>query len=345
MHKTLLAAALGLAVATAAPAQRQFRVGPTYSSITLEDLSGNGHTFSSFGGSAALITGDEGETGVSVSRYTDLSTDGGRRRLTLFGLDSYYYPIGARGVAPFAATELGLARVTESAPATQCPPLLCQDTVSTSSQLALAFGLGVRVNLGSSAVAALEGRFLQVPGSQIQSLEARLNASVALGRQHRGDFLEGTLGPAASVFFPVSGALRARAPFAGVRFRRDTKKAGTVGLQIDFAPLRLTASCSPMGCNEPNAILFAPGYETALHPAWGRVYGEVGVLLAGIYTQGPDRGVAQGLHGGVGCDFSSAQLLWNLNSRLLWLRRNSGENVFGVQVEVSLSPRLGAGRR
>jgi len=225
------------------------------------------------------------------------------------------------------------------------PPLLCQDTVSTSSELALAFGLGVRVNLGSSAVAALEGRFLQVPGSQIQSLEARLNASVALGRQHRGDFLEGTLGPAASVFFPVSGALRARAPFAGVRFRRDTKKAGTVGLQIDFAPLRLTASCSPMGCNEPNAILFAPGYETALRPPWGRVYGEVGVLLAGIYTQGPDRGVAQGLHGGVGCDFSSAQLLWNLNSRLLWLRRNSGENVFGVQVEVSLSPRLGAGRR
>ena len=184
-----------------------------------------------------------------------------------------------------------------------------------------------------------------MPGSQIQSLEGRLNASVALGRQHRGDFLEGTLGPAASVFFPVSGALRARAPFAGVRFRRDTKKAGTVGLQIDFAPLRLTASCSPMGCNEPNAILFAPGYETALRPPWGRVYGEVGVLLAGIYTQGPDRGVAQGLHGGVGCDFSSAQLLWNLNSRLLWLRRNSGENVFGVQVEVSLSPRLGAGRR
>src|SRR5881628_2429610 len=340
MHKTLLAAALGLAVATAAPAQGQFRVGPTYSSITLEDLSGNGHTFSSFGGSAALISGDEGETGVSVSRYTDLSTDGGRRRLTLFGLDSYYYPIGARGVAPFAATELGLARVAESAPATQCPALLCQDTVSTSSQLALAFGLGVRVNLGSSAVAALEGRFLQVPGSQIQSLEARLNASVALGRQHRGDFLEGTLGPAASVFFPVSGALRARAPFAGVRFRRDTKKAGTVGLQIDFAPLEVTAgSCAP-GCR-PNAILFAPGYEASLRPPWGRLYGEAGVLLAGVYSQGPDRGVAQGLHGGIGADWSGGQLLWNLNARLLWLRRNSGENVFGVQVGASLSPKLG----
>src|SRR5439155_25587278 len=146
-----------------------------------------------------------------------------------------------------------------------------EDPVSPWGQLAWRFGVGVRGNVGSSAGAGLDGRFLQVRGSQIQSLQARLNGSVALGRQHRGDFLERTLGPAASVFFPVSGALRARAPFAGVRFRRDTKKAGTVGLQIDFAPLRLTASCSPMGCNEPNAILFAPGYETALHPPWGRV--------------------------------------------------------------------------
>jgi len=32
--------------------------------------------------------------------------------------------------------------------------------------------------------------------------------------------------------------------------------------------------------------------------------------------------------------------MWNLNGRLLWLQRNSGENVFGVQVGVSLSPRI-----
>src|SRR5947207_3270183 len=222
MNKAILGvAALSLVAAAPVYGQRRFRVGPTYSSITLEDLSGNGHPFSSFGGSAALITGDEGETGLTVSRYNDLSTDGSVRRLTLFGLDSYYYPIGARGVAPFATTELGLARVTES------------------------------------------------------------------------------------------------------------------------APLRLAASCSPAGCNEPNAILFAPGYETSVRPPWGRVYGEVGVLLAGIYTQGPDRGVAQGLHGGLGWDFYSGPLMWNVNSRLLWLRRNSGENVFGVQVGVSGSPKVG----
>src|SRR5439155_541653 len=148
----------------------------------------------------------------------NLSTDGSLRRLTLFGLDSYYYPIGARGVAPFATTELGLARVTESAPATQCPLLLCQDTVSTSSQIALAFGLGVRLDL-------------------------------------RG--------------------------------------------------------------------------------------GEVGVLLAGVYSAGDDRGIAQGLHGGIGCDVYSGRVMWNVNSRLLWLKRHSGENVFGVQVGLSLSPKVG----
>src|SRR5882762_5348172 len=170
MYKAILGvAAVSLIAAAPVHGQRRLRVGPTYSSITLEDVSGNAHSFSSFGGSAALITGDEGETGLTVSRYNDLSTDGSLRRLTLFALDSYYYPIGARGVAPFATTELGL--VTESAPATQCPLLLCQDTVSTSSQIALAFGLGVRLNLGGSAVATLEGRFLQVPGSQIQALE------------------------------------------------------------------------------------------------------------------------------------------------------------------------------
>src|SRR5438445_1750849 len=193
MYKAILGvAAVSLVAAAPGQGQRRFRVGPTYSSITLEDLSGNAHRFSSFGASGSLITGDEGETGLTVSRYHDLSTDGSLRRLTLFGLDSYYYPIGARGVAPFATTELGLARVTESAPATQCPLLLCQDTVSTSSQIALAFGLGVRLNLGGSAVATLEGRFLQVPGSQIQAREARLNASVALGGRHTGEFLEGT---------------------------------------------------------------------------------------------------------------------------------------------------------
>ena len=94
------------------------------------------------------------------------------------------------------------------------------------------------MNLGDRAAATVVGRFLQVPGSQIQALEAVANASVTLGKARNGEFLEGTLGSAASVLIPLSGSLSARAPLGGVRFRRDTKKAGTIGLQIDYAPSR-----------------------------------------------------------------------------------------------------------
>ena len=333
------AAALWLAGVSSADAQRRVRIGPTYSSLSLEDGSGSSHGFSSFGGSVALITGDEGETGLTIARYHDLSTDKGLRRLTLYTLDSYYYPVGTRGVvAPFALTAIGLARVTEVD--SLCFVIIsCIGSASATSQLALAFGFGVRMNVGRAAVATLAGRFLEVPGSQIQALEAVANASVAFGAVRQGAFLDGTVGPAASVLIPISGTLRARAPFVGARFRRETKK-GTLGLQIDFAPLKVTAACPPTGCEE-NAVLFAPGYERSVQPAWGRVYAELGFLLGGVYSQGPDRGMAQGAHGGVGVDVYGDRLMWNLNGRLLWLQRNSGENVFGVQVGVSLSPKLG----
>src|SRR5205809_1029827 len=85
--------------------------------------------------------------------------------------------------------------------------------------------------------------------------------------------------------------------------------------------------------------------EASVRPAWGRVYGVVGFLLAGFYAEGLDRGMAQGAHGGVGADFYSGRAMWNLNARLLWLQRNSGENVFGVQVGASVSPKLGGNRR
>ncbi len=336
----LLMAGLSLIAAASAHGQRRIRVGPTYSSLSLEDRSGSSHSFPSYGGSIALITGDEGETGLTIARYNNLSTDHGLRRLTLYGLDSYYYPVGTRGVvAPFALTTLGLARVTEVD--SLCFVVVsCLANTSTTSQLGLAFGLGVRLNVGRAAVATLAGRFLEVPGSQIQALEAVANASVAFGAVRKGEFLDGTVGPTASFLVPISGTLHGRAPFIGARFRRDTKKAGSVAVQIDLAPLRITAGCPSTGCNE-NAVLFAPAYEASVRPPWGRVYGQIGPLLAGVYSQGPDRGMAQGLHGGLGADFYAGRVMWNLNGRLLWLQRNSGENVFGVQVGVSVSPKLG----
>src|SRR6266566_3872518 len=266
----LVAAALTLFALSSAHAQRRVRIGPTYSSVSLEDGSGSSHSFSSFGGSVALITGDEGETGLTIARYNDLSTDKGLRRLSLYTLDSYYYPVGTRGVvAPFALTALGLARVTEIDSLCLLSIIPCTASASATSQFALAFGLGVRVN-GGAAVATLAGRFLEVPGSRIQALEAVVNASVAFGGVRKAEFLDGTVGPAASFLIPISGSLQGRAPFVGARFRRDTKKAGTVAVQIDLAALRITARCPSTGCNE-NAVLFAPAYEASVRPVWGRV--------------------------------------------------------------------------
>jgi len=330
-------AAVALAPAPPAAAQRRARIGPTLSWLSLRDGSGASHTYPSFGGSVALLTGGDAETGLTVSRYNDLAEGDSVRRLTFLGLDSYYYPVGAKGVAPFASVAIGLARVTESA--SVCP-LLCRDTVSATSQLGLGFGLGVRVGAGDRATALVEARFFQVPATSIQALEARANVSLLFGNPRAGELLNGTVGPELGFLIPVSGPMRGRGPAFGVRFRRDTKKAASsVALHVDYAPLKITTGCSA-NC-EPNAILFAPGYELSGRPRWGRVYGEIGALLAGFYEEGSDRGIAQGAHGGLGVDINSGEsLLINLNSRLIWLQRNSGENVFAVQIGVGVSPKV-----
>lgn len=330
-----------LLLALAAPAarldaQRRFRIGPTLHSVAVENGNGASRGYTAYGGALALLTRDDGEVGATVARYDDLSDNACVRQMTLFGIDSYYYPVGARGVAPFASVEVGLARVTESD-----VPLLfsCSPSTprTTTTELAMAYGLGLRV--GTASLAGLvEGRFLQVPHSFIQGLEGRAAVSLAFGRQRQTELLAGTLGPVGSTLIPVGGPLRARAPFVGVRFRRDTRKNASLGLQVDYAPLEVTENCTAQCA--PVAILFAPAYEASLHPRWGRFYGALGPLLAGVPSEGPDRGISQGLHGGIGADIFHGAVMWTASARLLWLQRNTGENVFGVQVGLGLSPKL-----
>ena len=324
-----------LTLAGSAAAQGRARIGPVVSTISIEDGSGTSHSYSSFGGVFALLTGEDGELGLAVSRYSDLSSNSCSRDMTFYGVESNYYPVGPKGIAPFASSALGLAHVTD-----QDAGLLgiCSSAAATN-QIGLGFGLGVRLNLGNSGAALLEGRFFQVPNSAIQALEGRANVSFSFGTPRQTELLNGTLGPAVGLLFPISGPFEGRGPTLGVRFRRDTKKFTTLGLQIDYAPLRIRQGCSS-NC-EPYAILFAPGYEASYHPSWGRLYGELGFLLAGFPSVGTDRGIAQGAQGGLGADiFSGASLMWNVNARVLWLQRNTGQNSFMVQVGVSLSPKL-----
>jgi hypothetical protein len=328
----LIALVAGLPARVAA--QRRGRIGPTISSISIDDGSGSSDSYTSFGASLALLSGDDGELGVGVMHYNDLSNNSCVRQMTFYGLETNYYPVGPKGIAPYASTALGLARVTD-----QDAGLLgiCSSATATS-ELGFGFGLGVRLNIGMQAVALLEGRFFQVPNSAIQALEARGNVALAFGNPRTTNLLNGTLGPAISVLPRLSGPMEARGPAFGVRFHRNTKKAGTLGLQIDYAPLHV------IGCSsdcDPDAILFAPGYEPSLRAGWGRLYLDLGVILAGFPKAGPDRGMAQGAHGGIGADiFDGSSLMWNVNGRVLWMQRNTGENMFLLQAGVGISPQL-----
>jgi hypothetical protein len=338
--RTLTIVLLALAVAGSSAAQRRARIGPTVSSMSFENGSGSSQSFTSFGGSLAFLSGDDGEIGVGVSRYGDLSTESCTRNMTFIGLESNYYPVGAKGVAPYASSAIGLAHILDQNPTLSL--LGCDTGAQATNQLGLGFGLGVRFNLGTQTAALIEGRFFQVPNSAIQALEGRANVSFAFGTPRaKTELLNGTLGPAIGMLARLSGPIEGRGPTVGARFRRDTKKSGSLGLQIDYAPLRVTTGCSS-NC-EPYAILFAPGYEPSLYPAWGRLYAEVGVLLAGFPALGADRGMDEGAHGGFGADiFSGPTLMLNVNVRALWLQRQdpNNRNAFIVQAGVSLSPRL-----
>jgi hypothetical protein len=329
---TILLIALAIVLPGSAAAQRRVRIGPTVSSISIDDGSGS-HSFTSFGGSVAVLSGDDGEIGAGISRYGDLSNNSCVRQMTFVGLESNYYPVGPKGIAPYASTSFGLARVTD-----QDAGLLGICTAAKpTSEFGLGFGLGVRVNIGAQAAALVEGRFFQVPNSAIQALEGRANLSLSFGSPRKTQMLNGTLGPAVGVLVNLSGSLQGRSPTFGVRFRRDTKK-GTLGLQVDYAPLRATGCSSDC---EPNAILFAPGVEPSLRTGWGRLYLDLGLLLAGFPSVGSDRGMSQGAHGGLGADIvTSGSLMVNVNSRVLWFQRNGGANVFLVQTGLSVSPKL-----
>src|SRR5258708_13553965 len=143
--RTLTILLLALAAAGNAVAQRRARIGPTVSTISIENGSGGSNSFTSFGGSLAFLSGDDGEVGVGVSRYGDLSSSSCVRQMTFVGLESNYYPIGAKGVAPFASTEVGLARVLDQDPL--LPLLGCNTSAQTPNQTGFAFRLRTRLTL------------------------------------------------------------------------------------------------------------------------------------------------------------------------------------------------------
>src|SRR5712691_4540460 len=86
---TLLVIALACVPPGRVAAQRRARIGPTVSSISIEDGSGSSHSFTSFGASVAFLTGDDGELGIGVSRYGDLSSNNCVRQMSFVALECH----------------------------------------------------------------------------------------------------------------------------------------------------------------------------------------------------------------------------------------------------------------
>jgi hypothetical protein len=67
--RTLSTVLIALVIAGSVAAQRHVRIGPTVSSNSIEDGSGASQSFTGFGGSLALLSGDDGEIGIAISRW------------------------------------------------------------------------------------------------------------------------------------------------------------------------------------------------------------------------------------------------------------------------------------
>src|SRR2546428_12975327 len=113
MRAIRLSFAMALTVTTLAGAQRPVRVGPTVSSLAVQDATGKSQSYASFGASIDLLTGDDGESGLTISRYNDLSNNACTRPLTFLGAEPAHYPTGAKRPAPLRTTHPALADVTE----------------------------------------------------------------------------------------------------------------------------------------------------------------------------------------------------------------------------------------
>src|SRR5207249_4284662 len=126
------------------------------------------------------------ETGLTIARYPDLSDSSCTRTLMSYSLDSYYYPVGARGVAPFASTALRRARVAEST--LQIPILGSCVTVSTTSQISLGLRRGLGADVASSHLLwNVNCRVLWLTrndGANVFGVQAGVALSPALRRAH-----------------------------------------------------------------------------------------------------------------------------------------------------------------
>jgi hypothetical protein len=320
LDSSALLVTLSLYALAPATAQRAFRAGLGVSELGPRD--GGAH---STGWTATLgyLSTTTSETDLFVTRWGGTGFGTGSDGVTTFGLESRYFPVEVTGVAPYLSNAIGLFKY-------QVPGGILTDP-SEEWSFVSAMGLGLGVNIGDRVWLGGEGRLRMDNG--LRSTEYRVIGSYGVGALRESHGRPGTIGPFVQGIARLShGPYRATSPYAGVRFRRDETRHGSVAVDIGVAKLQ--------SFEEVTLWMVQPAAEYGWSTSWGRPFLELGPQMLG-FIGGDDDGMRYGLHTGGGVDLNVGDdLEVGLLSRVTWFQSGDGRHQFGLQLGAAIGPRL-----
>ena len=322
----ILMAVLLLAVAGATPlaAQRTFQVGAAVSSLTPTGANDH-HTGATI--TLGWLGGSTSMTEAYLSRYGDADFNTGIRGVTVYGLDSKYFPVEAAGIAPYLSTGIGLFRYTQPG------GLLTQP--SDQWGFVSTMGLGLGANLTDHLWIGGEGRLRVDNGDR--STEVRLQGSYGLGKLRPMASRPGTIEPFAIGIARLGhGPYTAASPLAGIRFRRDESRHSSIGVDVGLARF----DDDRPGAERVTTWVMMPSAEHGWATSWGRPFIELGPQMLG-FIGGTDDGMKVGIHVGGGADvYLSPAIESALLTRVTWFQSSDGRHQFGLQLGLAIGPRL-----
>ncbi len=303
-------------------AQRVFRFGAGVSSLAPD---GGADALTGWTAGLGYLPTTSSETSLLVTRYAGTGFGTDASDVTLYGIESRYFPVEIFGVAPYFSTGFSLFKY-------ETDPLLGDPTSEWAFSSTMGLGLGASITdrwwLGG------EGR-LRSDNDQ-RSTEYRLFASYGVGKLREARSKPGTIEPFIAAIARLGhGPYQAESPYLGIRFRREESRKTSAAVDVG-----LVSFADPDGGEDISTWMIQPAAELGWVGAGGRPFIAIGPSMIG-FVGGPDDGMRVGLHLGGGSDFYlSDKVELALLSRVTWFQSSLGKHQFGLQFGVAVGPRL-----
>lgn len=313
----------GISVAPLA-AQRTFQVGAALSQLTPTGASDH-HTGATL--TLGWLGGSTSMTEAYLSRYGDADFNTGVRGVTVYGLNSKYFPVEAAGVAPFLSTGIGLFKYTQPGGLLTSP--------SEQWGFVSTMGLGLGANLTDHVWLGAEGQLRVDNGDR--STELLVQGNYGFGKLRPMASRPGTIEPFALGIARLGhGPYTAASPLAGIRFRRDESRHSSIAVDVGIARF----NDDRPGAERVTTWVMMPSAEHGWGTSWGRPFLELGPQMLG-FIGGTDDGMKVGVHVGGGADvYLSPAIESALLTRVTWFQSSDGRHQFGLQLGVAIGPRL-----